>query len=192
MPSRALAVLSAATSNLAARAERGAHHARTCRRLCGYLPGLSAGDVQGSRRTVLRRARLSRFGSRRSMAAEGQWRPKLWHDPSGRFGSILAAGSRPRERPESGTQAPSDKQQAGGGPFTRQRLREPTPRTGLGAARAGTRVRFWPLVDPARRGLFASSVTADMIRRQVAAPSSSPASASSLARAALSSSALSP
>jgi hypothetical protein len=79
-----------------------------------------------------------------------------------------------------------------GGPFTRQRLREPTPRTGLGAARAGTRVRFWPLVDPARRGLFASSVTADMIRRQVAAPSSSPASASSLARAALSSSALSP
>jgi len=30
-------------------------------------------------------------------------------------GSILAAGSRPRKRPESGAQAPSDKQQAGMG-----------------------------------------------------------------------------
>jgi len=40
--------------------------------------------------------------------------------------------------------------------------------------------------------LFASSVTADMVRRQVAAPASSPASASSSERAALSSSALSP
>src|SRR6516225_4324197 len=57
------------------------------------------------------------------------------------------------------------------GLFTGQRLREPTPRRS-GPSTGTKRVRFWPLVDPARRGLVRELGQAAMIRRQVVAPSS--------------------
>ena len=47
--------------------------------------------------------------------AKERWSFDFTGKPNGSLGPILAAGSRPRERPESGTQAPSDKQQAGVG-----------------------------------------------------------------------------
>jgi hypothetical protein len=109
-----------------------------------------------------------------------------------RKGSILADGSRPRERPESGNTSVIGQAARQGWAI----LPSETARANLELEWSGTdtSVRFWPLYWLTRPGgvLFASCSTAVMIWRQVAAPSSSPASASSLARAALSSSALSP